>query len=246
MIFKVRAIQSRRMPLDEAMKFLSFIHPGRDEIILFPEKFITSTIDSDKLNDLVNSIKIDNTVILGSISYLDRFLYNRSFIIKNRKIIGWQDKINLYRAESSKYTPGNQLKTFIVDGIKIGILVCYDLDFPDYPRMLFRGHCDAIFNPSLIRKDFHSEWHTYVELRALENRIPVISVNSISDDFLGDSIIAYPKGEEGGVRIKTITSPDRDIVFSMDTSDYSVHREQRLKEENIMLDKINFSDGSTL
>ncbi len=118
----------------------------------------------------------------------------------------------------------------MVAGIKIGILVCYDHDFPDYPCMLFRSHCDSIFDPLLMRKDFHSEWHTYIELRVLENRMPVISVNSISDDFLGTSIIAYSVGEEDGVGIKTITSSDRDIVFNMDTSDYSIHNNQRLKE----------------
>ena len=46
----------------------------------------------------------------------------------------------------------------------------------------------VIFNPSLIRKDFHREWHLYVKTRSLENRIPVISINSISDDFMGEAM----------------------------------------------------------
>lgn len=238
MKLKIRGVQSRRMALHDATEYLSSLHPESDEIIVFPEKFITEKINSSNLDTILNSIRFNNTVILGSLSYMDRFLFNRSFIIRNRKIIGWQDKINLYRAEAAKYTPGNELKIFDMGDYRAGILVCYDLDFPDYPRMLFRDHCDVIFNPSLIRKDFHREWHLYVKTRSLENRIPVISINSISDDFMGDSIIAYPHREEGGVRLDIVQDKKDDIVYTLDTDAYATSREERLREEKIMLEHI--------
>ena len=238
MKLKIRGVQSRRMALHDATEYLSSLHPESDEIIVFPEKFITEKINSSNLDTILNSIRFNNTVILGSLSYMDRFLFNRSFIIRNRKIIGWQDKINLYRAEAAKYTPGNSLKIFDMGNYRAGILVCYDLDFPDYPRMLFRDHCDVIFNPSLIRKDFHREWHLYVKTRSLENRIPVISINSISDDFMGDSIIAYPHREEGGVRLDIVQDKKDDIVYTLDTDAYVTSREERLREEKIMLEHI--------
>ena len=238
MKLKIRGVQSRRMALHDATEYLSSLHPESDEIIVFPEKFITEKINSSNLDTILDSIRFNNTVILGSLSYMDRFLFNRSFIIRNRKIIGWQDKINLYRAEAAKYTPGNSLKIFDMGNYRAGILVCYDLDFPDYPRMLFRDHCDVIFNPSLIRKDFHREWHLYVKTRSLENRIPVISINSISDDFMGDSIIAYPHREEGGVRLDIVQDKKDDIVYTLDTDAYATSREERLREEKIMLEHI--------
>ena len=238
MIMKIRGVQSRRMALYDAIEYLSSMKPDQNEILVFPEKFITTKINSNDLDRILDSIKFNNTVILGSLSYEDRFLFNRSFIIKRRTIIGWQDKINLYSAESSKYTPGSELKIFDLVDYKAGILVCYDLDFPDYARMLFRKHCDIIFNPSLIRRDFHREWHWYVKTRALENRIPVISINSISDDFMGDSIIAYPHREEGGVRLDIVQDKKDDIVYTLDTDTYATSREERLREENIMLEHI--------
>ena len=237
MILKIRGIQSRRMALDDAIEYFLSMKPESDEIIVFPEKFITTKVNRHDLDRILDSIKFNNTIILGSISFEDRFLFNRSFIIKNRTIIDSQDKINLYRSESSKYTPGSELKIFDMGTYKAGILVCYDLDFPDYARMLFRAHCDIIFNPSLIRKDFHREWHWYVKTRALENRIPVISVNSVSDDFMGDSIIAYPHKEEGGVRMDIIEGKINDILCIVDTSRYTTSREERLREENIMINQ---------
>lgn len=238
----IRAIQCRRMALEPAMEYISSFNFPENEIIVLPEKFITTKIDEESLIKILNSIKIKNTIILGSLSYLDRFLYNRSFLIQNSEIIGWQDKINLYSAENTKYTPGSELKLFEINGVKIGILVCYDLDFPDYARTLFRNHCDVIFNPSLIRKDFHNEWHLYVKARSLENRIAIISVNSISDDFQGESIIVHPEATEGGVRININTSKSDDIISKFNTNDYLSAREQRLREENIMSGKVNFLD----
>ncbi len=238
MIMKIRGIQTKRMALDEALKYLTSLKADPDEILVLPEKFITTKVMKNELDRILDSLKMNNTVILGSVSYLDRFLFNRTFIIRNKQIIGWQDKINLYRAEATKYTPGNELKVFYMGTYRAGILVCYDLDFPDYARMLFRAHCDIIFNPSLIRKDFHREWHWYVKTRSLENRIPIISVNSISDDFMGDSIITYPVKEEGGVRINITEDKSDDILCSIDTGAYSTSREERLREEKIMIDNI--------
>ena len=238
MILKVRGMQSRRMTLNDAIEYLSSMKPDQNEILVFPEKFITTRINSNDLERILDSIKFNNTVILGSLSFENRFLFNRSFIIRDKKVTGWQDKINLYRSEATKYTPGNELKIFDMGNYKAGILVCYDLDFPDYARMLFREHCDIIFNPSLIRKDFHKEWHWYVKTRALENRIPVISINSISDDFMGDSIIAYPHREEGGVRLDIIKQKMNDIVYTLDTDAYVTSREERLREENMMIDRV--------
>ena len=238
MIMKIRGIQTKRMALDEALKYLTSLKADPDEILVLPEKFITTKVMKNELDRILDSLKMNNTVILGSVSYLDRFLFNRTFIIRNKQIIGWQDKINLYRAEATKYTPGNELKVFNMGTYRAGILVCYDLDFPDYARMLFRAHCDIIFNPSLIRKDFHREWHWYVKTRSLENRIPIISVNSISDDFMGDSIITYPVKEEGGVRINITEDKSDDILCSIDTDAYSTSREERLREEKIMIDNI--------
>ncbi len=238
MILKIRGIQSRRMPLDDAIEYLSSMKPDPDEILVFPEKFITTKVTGKDMGRVLDSIKFNNTLILGSLSYEDRFLFNRTFIIKNKTVTGWQDKINLYRAEATKYTPGNELKIFDMGDYRAGILVCYDLDFPDYARMLFRKHCDIIFNPSLIRKDFHREWHWYVKTRSLENRIPIVSINSVSDDFMGDSIIAYPHKEEGGVRLDIIEDKNDDITCTMDTVAYATSREERLREENIMIEHV--------
>ncbi len=240
MVFNIRAIQVKRMNYEDSLDYIKNLENNSDEIIVLPEKFITETVNEAMLYKIIDNLNIDNTVILGSLSYMDNYLYNRSFLIKNKKIIGFQDKINLYNIEKNRYKNGDTVKIFNVNGIRIGILICYDLDFPLYPRILFNNKCDVIINPSLINRKFHDEWHLYVELRSLENRIPVISVNSISDDFRGDSIISIPYKYENGVKLKNYTEEYKDICVSVN-DDYKEQRNIRLSEE-IPVNKINFQE----
>lgn len=241
MIFNIRSIQSKRMNFNDSLGYINNIENKNNEIIVLPEKFITETIDKEKLKDLIDNIKIDNTIVLGSLSYMDKYLYNRSFLINNRKIIGFQDKINLYNIEKLRYKSGDKIKMFNINNIKLGILICYDLDFPEYPRKLFNNKCDVIINPSLINNKFHDEWHLYVELRSLENRIPVISVNSISDNFKGDSITSIPYKYQNGVKLKNYTDKYNDICVSINKNDYIDQRDLRINEE-IPVDKIKFEE----
>jgi omega-amidase len=228
---KIHTIQASRMDYSSSIDFLSRLDVDPDEILVFPEKFITQIIDKKKMEKIISALKINNIIIFGSITYTDQYLFNRSYIIMNRKISGYQDKINLFKNESIKYTSGPELKLYTINGIRIGILICYDLDFPSLSRLLFKNRCDVIFNPSLIQSKFHREWHLYVKARALENRIPVISVNSISDNYNGDSIIASPYIDGDGVRLEVLVSQKEDMIYTIDTDKYAMARDARIHEE---------------
>ncbi len=231
MKIKLTGIQSRRMGYDMALDFISNLEPEKDEVVILPEKWITENIDYDKLNRLIDRINFENTAVLGSFSFYDGSLYNRSFIIDHRKIIGYQDKINLYMSEKKNYRPGNSLNIFKINNIKIGILICYDIDFPAYPRKIFYNNCDIIINPSLINSKFHDEWHMYIKVRSLENRIAVASINSISDNFLGDSIITSPYQYDIGIKLRAVHEKEKNVTMEINTDDYYKSRLERMNEE---------------
>ena len=56
-----------------------------------------------------------------------------------------------------------------------------------------------IVNPSLITSEFKEVWHIYVKGRSLETRLPVISINSLSNPFLGGSIVTRMRPRNGGI-----------------------------------------------
>ena len=212
---KVLAIQAPRMQADDAILYLEKTFKKFDEqdfqLAVLPEKWITTAMGENDplLNHILDffcdfSRKKNCTVIPGSFS-IERSgrLYNSSPFIHNGGLHGFQDKISLFKAENGRYTRGKEIRVFDAEQIKVSIAVCYDLDFPYYAKMAIKNGAALIVNPSLIDSEFKDMWHIYVKGRSLETRLPVISVNSISDPFRGGSIITRMRPENGGIFLES-------------------------------------------
>lgn len=101
---------------------------------------------------------------------------------------------------TSRVEKGRIINIFRTPDIAFAVPICYDIDFPFYAKISAMKGATLLINPSLIRNDFHKEWHTYIEARALENRISVLSVNSANENFGGDSLFIDTYTENNGVR----------------------------------------------
>jgi len=96
-------------------------------------------------------------------------------------------------AELKYFTRGNHLSVFEIDGIKAGIIICYDMRFPELIRRLCgEFEVDLILHPVAFAQDlsFHS-WKQFVVSRALENQVYFMSVNQSGEHF-GQSILCPP------------------------------------------------------
>jgi len=106
------------------------------------------------------------------------------------EIVGRQFKVHLFRFESKHAKPGSSYPIFQLKGYKIGILVCYDVDFPEPSRIYALGGAELILCPSRIVKPGITPWQQYVTVRCLENRIPIIAPNVYAPPwFDGHSMI---------------------------------------------------------
>ncbi len=208
---KVLAVQAPRISADDALSYVKNIlnrFEQKDfQLVVLPEKWITTTMSENHqvLKEILDffreySKENDCSVVPGSFSILRKDgLFNSSPFIHKGEILGFQDKISLFRVENGKYSRGNEIRVFSAGNIKVSIAVCYDLDFPYYAKMAVKNGASLVVNPSLISSEFKDMWHIYVKGRSLETRLPVISVNSISDPFQGGSIITRMRPQSGGV-----------------------------------------------
>lgn len=193
------------------------------DIVILPEKCIRNVFveGSQNYEDLVNefrqlSSEFGICLVPGSLNIQrNSGLYNSSPVFNRGELLGWQDKIVPFSQEKQYYKPGSEIRTFDTGSLKFGIQVCYDLDFPFITKIQAAAGVDVILNPSLIVADFHNMWYLYVKARSLENRIPVISVNSISEPFRGGSISTYFSVRERGVLLRTRRSSDNCITCSV-------------------------------
>ncbi len=201
--------------MDTGEKYLSRVTPDllslEPDIILLPEKWISNVFleGSEKYRTLVKtyerlSSELGLCIVPGSYNVQrPDGLFNSAPVFSNGELLGWQDKIIPFNIEKEYYMPGREIRTFSINGFRIGVQVCYDLDFPFVTKMQVSEGIDVILNPSLVLGEFRTMWHLYVKTRSLENRIPVISLNSVSEPFLGSSISTYFTVREKGVILRT-------------------------------------------
>lgn len=199
------------MPGDEALSYLektiNRISGHEFQMVVLPEKWITSPMPENdpvfqEIMGFFQELSEKNrcSIVPGSFS-IERNggLYNSSPFIHEGKILGFQDKISLFKGENGKYSNGNEIRIFNAGGLKVSIAVCYDLDFPYFAKVAAANGASLIVNPSLISSEFRDMWHIYVKGRSLETRLSVVSINSLSDPFLGGSIVTRMKPGNGGV-----------------------------------------------
>ena len=209
----IAVYQTERMNLKNALEYLDGLRKeefNSNTTVIMPEKWVKDVLDLDstEYNDLMSvfqniSEATGCAIVPGSFSLRENGkVYNASPLIYNGHLVGWQRKISLFKNENETYASGSEIRTFQIDNLKLGIAVCYDIDFPYYAKKLVSEGCDIIANPSLIHSGFTDMWHLYIKSRSLENRIPIISVNSISEPFSGNSIAVDPYMFDFGSKIR--------------------------------------------
>lgn len=239
------AFQTRRMSLADSISYLEnlFSREMKDrnaDFIIMPEKWIDTEFMeySESLSNILQffmdfSKRSGNTVIPGSFAVKrSNGLFNSSPVISGGEILGWQDKISLFSREKERYTPGNRTEVFEAQGLKFTVSVCYDSDFPYYTRMAALEGSEIMFSPALIHKDFHDMWKIYIEARALENRLPFVSINSLSDPFNGGSMISVPVRYMFGAKLSTKSYGENEVIEErVSLEGLRELREARLKED---------------
>jgi predicted amidohydrolase len=91
---------------------------------------------------------------------------------------------------------------FDAGSVRIGILICFDVEFPEHVRRLARAGADLIAVPTALPDEvvFRMIPERVISVRAFENQIPIIYVNHADADpgftFAGRSVICLPDGSE--------------------------------------------------
>jgi omega-amidase len=105
-------------------------------------------------------------------------------------LLGRQFKVHLFGFERKYAKAGNEYKIFQLKGYRIGILVCYDVDFPEPSRIYALNGAELVLCPSRIVKPGVTPWQQYVTVRCLENRMPIVAPNVYAPPwFTGHSMI---------------------------------------------------------
>jgi len=110
-------------------------------------------------------------------------------------------KLHLYDAfgfkESDKFRPGADIAAPAPCAeARCGMMICYDLRFPEMARMLALGGAEILLAPSgWVQGDMKLDhWQTMIKARALENGCYVIAPDQTGNIYIGHSLVVDPFG----------------------------------------------------
>lgn len=190
-------------------------HNPRPDILMLPEMWTTAyelnTIkqicDQDGMptSRVISEQAIAQQVNVVAGSYASMRagkVYNTAYVFDRMgNNIAKYEKIHLFKLmEEHKYMEaGGAHSVFMLEGIKCGIIICYDLRFPELARKLALQGIKILFVPAQWPATRLEHWITLLKARAIENQIFVVAVNRAGggpeDPFAGGSMVISPWGE---------------------------------------------------
>ena len=141
-------------------------------------------------------------IVAGSVSNVrGGKVYNTAMVFDRQgNCVASYDKTHLFTpaGEEDYYTPGDHLCRFQLDGVSCGIVICYDVRFPELVRSLTVQGLDMLFVVSQWPEARIPHLQTLTAARAIENQVFLVCCNAcgMAGDtrFGGNSLILDPLG----------------------------------------------------
>lgn len=135
-------------------------------------------------------------------------------------------KVHLYDAlgfkESKKLVAGSIIERPTRTSVgNLGLLICYDMRFPEISRILTVNGANILASPSAWVAGFMKQehWEIMVKARAIENGVYVIAPNQVGNIYCGHSMVIDPfgstlvdMGNREGIEIIDIDSSRIDTI----------------------------------
>lgn len=131
------------------------------------------------------AIRYNINIITGSMPLIRRGqLYNVGYLCRRDGSIERYTKIHVTPNEVAHWgiVGGNKLKVYDTDAGKIGILVCYDVEFPELSRLLALGGMEILFVPYLTdTQNSFTRVKACAQARAIENECYVAIAGGVGN-----------------------------------------------------------------
>ncbi len=129
-------------------------------------------------------------------------VYNTAYVFdRNGNVIGEYDKTHLFTPmeEDRYFKKGDHLTAFELDGVRCGIIICYDIRFPELTRSYAVNGLDMLFVVAQWPAVRIPHLLALSKARAIENQMFVVCCNSCGTAgrtvYGGSSSIHDPWGE---------------------------------------------------
>jgi predicted amidohydrolase len=185
------------------------------DLIVFPELVTTGYECGVKFNELAELVPGFTIETLGAkaaqfqthIAFgmvvkhkVETVMYDAAILLSPEgEVAGQYNKVHLKPEERPIFRGGYRFPVFETTFGRIGLLLGWDMAFPEAARSLALDGAELIVAPACWEIQSIEEWQTYLRARAFENSVYVAGVNRCGDEYTysfgGESTIVGPRGE---------------------------------------------------
>ena len=184
-------------------------------LVVFPELFTTGYNLGSRLRELAEPLGGPSLDTIGAASadaglailtgFCERDgerLFNSAVLVgPDGSLQAVHRKCHLYGAmEGELFTPGDALATVELDRLRIAILICYDVEFPEAVRAPALAGAELVAVPTTLMAPYDVVARTLVPARAAENQVFVAYANRTGSEsdlaYIGQSCIVGPDGAD--------------------------------------------------
>ena len=209
------------------------------ELVIFPECILTGynigeasrelaeAADGPSAKRIVDMARSYGIAILyGYPERAGEALYNAAQLIaRGGERLANHRKCQLYGAgERQLFTPGDEALVVNLEGLKLGLLICYDIEFPEAARRLALKGAELIAVASATPQPHEEISRILVPARACENQVFVAFANRCGREgelaYSGGSCVIGP----GGADLARAAGEETLLIAEIDTAEIARHR----------------------
>lgn len=182
------------------------------DLLVFPETHLMGFVAGEQLAEVAQPLdgpalraiqqaarERDVSVVIGLVESDASVHYNTSVLVTPEGIALRYRKTHLWPSERGDITPGDRFVTALWKGIRVGILICYDIELPETARALAQLGAELIIVTNGNMDPYGPVHRTAIMARAQENQVFSVMVNRVGagDDglvFAGGSAAIDPFG----------------------------------------------------
>ncbi len=249
---QMKVIDDKNSNIKKALDMIEISANNGSDLVILPEMF-NCPYDNNKFREYAEekgssktlkaiseaAEKFNIYIVAGSIPELkEGKLYNSSFILdRNGEIIGSHRKMHLFDIdipgkiifkESENLSAGNQITVIETDICKIGVVICYDMRFPELLRIMTLKGAELIVIPGAFNMTTGpAHWETLIRARAVDNQLYMAAASPAKNEELsyvayGNSMVVDPWG-----KILARAGEEEEIIYA----DIDLSRIKEVREE---------------
>ncbi|SAL72327.1 nitrilase/cyanide hydratase and apolipoprotein N-acyltransferase [Caballeronia choica] len=140
------------------------------------------------------------SVVIGFAENDGGRFYNTAVLIdESGAVLLKYRKTHLYESDEGVFERGDAFPVCDWHGVRVGLLICFDLEFPETARMLARNGAELIVIADGMMNPYGHVHRRMIPVRAMENQVAVVMANRVGEGerytFCGQSQAVDPDGE---------------------------------------------------